>query len=87
MDMYTKQPVPDDTIPAAADDDSMSSLSSFSVVVGATRKREPPVRPNELVPYSADIVGLDTARRDCRFEMAKIVREVRRGSVAALGPL
>ncbi|THV02562.1 hypothetical protein K435DRAFT_653134 [Dendrothele bispora CBS 962.96] len=32
--------------------------------------------PNELRPYKANIFGLDKARRDCRFEMIKIVREV-----------
>ncbi|KIP02241.1 hypothetical protein PHLGIDRAFT_79414 [Phlebiopsis gigantea 11061_1 CR5-6] len=37
---------------------------------------DPPFPPNELVPYRADIFGLDRARKDCRFEMIKIVREV-----------
>lgn len=37
---------------------------------------EPPMPPNDLVPYEADIFGLEDARRDCRFEMIKIVREV-----------
>ncbi|KAG5644903.1 hypothetical protein DXG03_007455 [Asterophora parasitica] len=37
---------------------------------------EPPMPPNELVPYKGSIFGLDKARRDCRFEMIKIVREV-----------
>ncbi|KAJ7895749.1 hypothetical protein B0H13DRAFT_1498039, partial [Mycena leptocephala] len=27
-------------------------------------------------PYPANIFGLDKARRDCRFEMIKIVKEV-----------
>ena len=39
---------------------------------------DPPFPPNALVPYRADIFGLDRARNDCRFEMIKIVREVRR---------
>lgn len=38
---------------------------------------EPPMAHNELVPYEADLFGLDRAKRDCRFEMIKIVREVR----------
>lgn len=38
---------------------------------------EPPMPPNALVPYPADLFGLDHAKRDCRFEMIKIVREVR----------
>lgn len=37
---------------------------------------EPPMPPNALVPYPADLFGLDHAKRDCRFEMIKIVREV-----------
>ncbi|KAJ2993958.1 hypothetical protein NUW58_g1681 [Xylaria curta] len=37
---------------------------------------EPPMAPNTLVPYPADLFGLDHAKRDCRFEMIKIVREV-----------
>lgn len=36
----------------------------------------PPMPPNSLVQYKASIFGLDQARRDCRFEMIKIVREV-----------
>ncbi|KAJ7268391.1 hypothetical protein C8J57DRAFT_1509577 [Mycena rebaudengoi] len=35
-----------------------------------------PIPPNNLVPYKGNQFGLDTARRDCRFEMIKIVREV-----------
>lgn len=37
---------------------------------------EEPIPPNKVVPYGGDIFGLDKARRDCRFEMIKIVREV-----------
>ncbi|OCK80670.1 hypothetical protein K432DRAFT_416534 [Lepidopterella palustris CBS 459.81] len=37
---------------------------------------EEPLPPNEVKPYPADLFGLDKARRDCRFEMIKIVREV-----------
>lgn len=37
---------------------------------------ECPLPPNNLEPYSDDIFGLDKARRDCRFEMIKIVKEV-----------
>ncbi|KAJ7483182.1 hypothetical protein FB451DRAFT_101262 [Mycena latifolia] len=32
--------------------------------------------PNDLLPYKASIFGLDKARRDCRSEMLKIVREM-----------
>ena len=31
---------------------------------------------SKIVPYDASIFGLEKARRDCRFEMIKIVREV-----------
>lgn len=37
---------------------------------------ESPLPPNALVPYMADLFGLDRAKRDCRLEMIKIVREV-----------
>ncbi|CAK5273697.1 unnamed protein product [Mycena citricolor] len=35
-----------------------------------------PLPPNDLTPYRGSLFGLDKARRDCRFEMIKIVREV-----------
>ena len=35
-----------------------------------------PLEPNKIVPYKASVFGLDQAKRDCRFEMIKIVREV-----------
>jgi hypothetical protein len=44
---------------------------------------EAPLPPNVLTPYPANIFGLDKARRDCRFEMIKIVKEVR-NSLCAL---
>ena len=75
LDKYNKQL----QLESAADDDTASSASV--VLIGKT-KRTPPARPNELVPYSADIFGLDKARRDCRFEMIKIVKEVRRSVYA-----
>lgn len=34
------------------------------------------MEPNAMKLYSATLFGLDRARRDCRFEMIKIVREV-----------
>ncbi|KAF7343734.1 hypothetical protein MSAN_01954000 [Mycena sanguinolenta] len=37
---------------------------------------EGPIPPNNIVPYKGNQFGLDAARRDCRFEMIKIVREV-----------
>ncbi|KAF4943986.1 hypothetical protein FSARC_14799 [Fusarium sarcochroum] len=38
---------------------------------------EPPMPSNALQPYTGDLYGLDHAKRDCRFEMIKIVREVK----------
>lgn len=35
-----------------------------------------PLEPNKVIPYKANVFGLDQAKRDCRFEMIKIVREV-----------
>ncbi|KAK2593759.1 hypothetical protein QQS21_008520 [Conoideocrella luteorostrata] len=37
---------------------------------------EPPMPPNKLIAYAADLFGLDQAKQDCRFEMIKIVKEV-----------
>lgn len=37
---------------------------------------EPPLKPNPLKPYPASLIGLDTARSDCRWEMLKIAKEV-----------
>ena len=37
---------------------------------------EPPMPPNDLVPYDATRSGLDKARKDCRLEMIKVVQEV-----------
>ena len=42
-----------------------------------TQGLSPPFPPNKLIPYRPDLFGLDKARKDCRFEMIKIVREVR----------
>ncbi|KAK7454069.1 hypothetical protein VKT23_011582 [Stygiomarasmius scandens] len=35
-----------------------------------------PIPPNDLVPYKANIFGLEKARRDCRLEIVKILREI-----------
>lgn len=37
---------------------------------------EPPMKLSFMQAYPADLYGLDHAKRDCRFEMIKIVREV-----------
>lgn len=51
-----------------------------SVLANPARYRdivlESPMPPNALQAYTADLYGLDHAKRDCRFEMIKIVREV-----------
>ncbi|KAK7454066.1 hypothetical protein VKT23_011579 [Stygiomarasmius scandens] len=41
-----------------------------------TRFLGTPIPPNDLVPYKANIFGLEKARRDCRLELVKIVREI-----------
>ncbi|KAJ7351546.1 hypothetical protein DFH08DRAFT_923452 [Mycena albidolilacea] len=46
------------------------------VKAGLHEPVEAPLPPNALTPYPATIFGLDKARRDCRFEMIKIVKEV-----------
>ncbi|KKY14619.1 hypothetical protein UCRPC4_g06666 [Phaeomoniella chlamydospora] len=38
---------------------------------------EKPLPPNKVAAYDPDIFGLDKAKRDCRFEMIKIVRETK----------
>jgi hypothetical protein len=53
------------------------------IKVQACEPVEAPLPPNVLTPYPANIFGLDKARRDCRFEMIKIVKEVR-NSLCAL---
>ncbi|KAF7352090.1 hypothetical protein MVEN_01171800 [Mycena venus] len=47
-----------------------------TVVPAQQALHDAPMPPNNLVPYDGDQFGLDQARRDCRFEMIKIVKEV-----------
>jgi hypothetical protein len=42
----------------------------------ARKQLEPPIKPNTMLPYNNSLYGLEQAKRDCRFEMIKIVREV-----------
>ncbi|KAJ7708895.1 hypothetical protein B0H17DRAFT_1191397 [Mycena rosella] len=42
--------------------------------------------PNSLRPYKASIIGLEKARRDCRFEMLKIVDAVTEDPKVACDP-
>ncbi|KAJ6479052.1 hypothetical protein C8R45DRAFT_833116 [Mycena sanguinolenta] len=46
------------------------------VVAAQQALPDAPMPPNNIVPYKGNLFGLDVARRDCRFEMIKIVREV-----------
>ncbi|KAJ7292061.1 hypothetical protein C8J57DRAFT_1044173 [Mycena rebaudengoi] len=56
---------------------STTSPAPVASVVGIPETLpEAPMPPNDLKPYKPNIFGLDAARRDCRFEMIKIVREV-----------
>lgn len=42
----------------------------------AVKPIEKPLPMNRLEVYDPDVIGLEVAARDCRFEMIKIVREV-----------
>lgn len=44
--------------------------------LAAYYKEHPPSPPVKLDPYPNTILGLEMARKDCRFEMIKIVKEV-----------
>ena len=65
---------------AAAPTTSGDSDAETPLAVVPTAKSahelDPPFPPNDLVPYCANVIGLDKACKDCRFEMIKIVREV-----------
>ena len=50
------------------------------VAKASTTIADEPIPPNAVVPYKASVFRLDHAKRDCRFEMIKIVREVCRRS-------
>ncbi|KAF2805523.1 uncharacterized protein BDZ99DRAFT_423807 [Mytilinidion resinicola] len=58
----------------AFEEESKTALARPGAYAGIVLEK--PLPPNELQPYIPDIFGLDKARRDCRFEMIKIVREV-----------
>ena len=49
---------------------------TLAQVVATQQALEAPIPPNNIVPYKGNQFGLDAARRDCRFEMIKIVKEV-----------
>ena len=54
------------------------SVDGFEQVTapGGANWAEKAMKPNPCVPYPPDLLGLDKARQDCRFEMIKIVQEV-----------
>ncbi|KAF7349013.1 hypothetical protein MVEN_01422400 [Mycena venus] len=56
--------------------DGSTATAGQVVKAGPREPVEAPLPPNALRPYPATIFGLDKARRDCRFEMIKIVKEV-----------
>ncbi|KAJ7314681.1 hypothetical protein DFH08DRAFT_716451 [Mycena albidolilacea] len=56
--------------------DGSTATQKQMVKVGLNEPIEEPLLPNALTLYPAIIFGLDKARRDCRFEMIKIVKEV-----------
>jgi hypothetical protein len=51
-------------------------LSHSSGFAGQMPQCCKPLQPNHVEPYTADIFGLESARRDCRFEMIKIAQEI-----------
>ena len=59
-------------------DDQSQAVVNAPILKSRKGVLEPPLPPNNLVPYKPTKFGLDKARRDCRFEMIKIVREVNR---------
>ncbi|KAF7341631.1 hypothetical protein MSAN_02060600 [Mycena sanguinolenta] len=67
------QAAPPTTDPAA---DPNAAQPPAPVVPAQRTLLEAPMPPNNIVPYKGSQFGLDAARRDCRFEMIKIVREV-----------
>ncbi|KAF7344070.1 hypothetical protein MVEN_01696600 [Mycena venus] len=62
-------------VPATPLEDGSTATQAVAKV-GSRELVEAPLPPNALKPYPATIFGLDKARRDCRFEMIKIVKEV-----------
>ncbi|KIP01216.1 hypothetical protein PHLGIDRAFT_123553, partial [Phlebiopsis gigantea 11061_1 CR5-6] len=70
MDAYSKQ-----ARQTHCDDDDDDDALSMPAA-GANRDCQPAMPPNELVPYGADVFGLDEAVRDCQLEMLKISRKV-----------
>ncbi|MCJ1398739.1 hypothetical protein MMC11_001940 [Xylographa trunciseda] len=54
------------------------SIDGFEQVVdlGGVNGNEELNKPNPCVQYAPDLLGLDKARQECRFEMIKIVQEV-----------
>ena len=65
-----------DTRLAVYKDSLEKDISKGSKAIAAHGKDEEPLEPNKVVPYKPSLMGLDQARRDARFEMIKIVREV-----------
>ena len=71
---------------AKADYDSRKALYDAELEQGGATP-EPPMEPLKLELFAADIFGLENARRACRFEMIKIVREVSSSHVRHFLPL
>ncbi|KAK7454021.1 hypothetical protein VKT23_011532 [Stygiomarasmius scandens] len=71
-------PLPSSILVNASSIGSKPSVPNNQINVAVATSFLPEVLrlPNDLVPYKANIFGLEKARRDCRFEMVKIVREV-----------
>ncbi|KAK4694378.1 hypothetical protein P7C71_g3198, partial [Lecanoromycetidae sp. Uapishka_2] len=61
---------------AVQSDDKKGTKTIAASSIASRGTEDEPLKPNKLVPYKASVYGLDQAKRDCRFEMIKIVREV-----------
>lgn len=68
--------------------EAQKSGSDLGALVPASRRSqavkpvEEPLPSNPVRLYDADVFGLEVAASDCRFEMIKLVREVRLLTVA-----
>jgi hypothetical protein len=64
-------------IEAQKTDQDLTALMPISGKPQTLKEIEKPLPANKVVLYDPDVFGLEIAARDCRFEMIKIVREVR----------
>lgn len=61
---------------AKVDHEIIVAKRKLTAIIEQEKRFEPPLKPNALVLYPPTVLGFDRARRDCRWEMIKIVKEV-----------